>query len=102
MVISAPDVTKLEKEIAGERKMTVHKYPSIHMEKPKRQRKGVLLLSEPLYLLVFSRVSDETEYLVELTQRQMAKLLEEDGIRIISLQASIDKDGNWRKKEVWL
>ena len=50
----------------------------IRMQKPERFKKGVLLSSEPLYLL------------------------EEGGIILIHLQASIDEEGNWRKREVRL
>ena len=80
--------------------MNIHNYPVIRMPNPQKLRKGLRLTSEPLFLLVFSREGEE--YLVELTQKQIAKLLEKDGIHLISLQASIDKEGNWRKKEVWI
>lgn len=71
----------------------------IRMPKPERLRKGVLLSSEPLYLLEFYR-KDGKRYLMELTKRQIVELLEEDGIILIHLQASIDEEGNWRKREV--
>ena len=51
---------------------------AIHFPKPGRLRKGVLLSSEPLYLL------------------------EEDGIILIHLEASMNEQGNWRKREVRL
>lgn len=73
----------------------------IRMSRPKRLRKGVLLSSEPLYLLEFYR-KDGKRYLMELTKRQIAELLEEDGIILIHLQASVDEEGNWRKREVRL
>lgn len=73
----------------------------IRMPKPERLRKGVLLSSEPLYLLEFYR-KDGKRYLMELTKRQIVELLEEDGIILIHLQASIDEEGNWRKREVRL
>lgn len=73
----------------------------IRLPKTMRLRKGVLLSSEPLYLLEFSR-KDGKRYLMELTKRQIAELLEEDGIILIHLQASIDKQRNWRKREVRL
>lgn len=95
---SAPDVTKSEN--AGERNMNIHNYPVIRMPNPQKLRKRLRLTSEPLFLLVFAKEGEE--YLVELTQKQIAKLLEKDGIHLISLQASIDKEGNWRKKEVWI
>lgn len=80
--------------------MKLHKYPGFKMPKAKRLRKGVRISSEPLFLLTFYREKDEQECLVELTQKQIAKLLEQDGIRLIHLMASIDGEGNWRKKEV--
>ena len=81
--------------------MNIHKYPVIRMPNPQKLRKGLRISSEPLFLLTFSR-EDGEEYLVELTQKQIAKLLEKDSIHLISLQASIDREGNWRKKEVRL
>ena len=80
--------------------MNIHNYPVIRMPNPQKLRKRLRLVSEPLFLLVFSR--DDEEFLAELTQKQIAKLLQEDGIHLISLQASIDREGNWRKKEVWI
>ena len=74
---------------------------AIHFPKPGRLRKGVLLSSEPLYLLEFCRKNGE-RCLMELTKRQMLDLLEEGGIILIHLQASIDEEGNWRKREVRL
>ena len=74
---------------------------AIHFPKPGRLRKGVLLSSEPLYLLEFCRKNGE-RCLMELTKRQILDLLEEGGIRLIHLQASIDEEGNWRKREVRL
>lgn len=74
---------------------------AIHFPKPGRLRKGVLLSSEPLYLLEFCRKNRE-RCLMELTKRQILDLLEEDGIILIHLQASIDEEGNWRKREVRL
>lgn len=73
----------------------------IHFPKPGRLRKGVLVSSEPLYLLEFCRKNGE-RCLMELTKRQILDLLEEDGIILIHLQASIDEEGNWRKREVRL
>ena len=72
---------------------------AIHFPKPGWLRKGVLLSSEPLYLLEFCRKNGE-RCLMELTKRQILDLLEEDGIILIHLQASIDEEGNWRKREV--
>lgn len=74
---------------------------AIHFPKPGRLRKGVLLSSEPLYLLEFCWKNGE-RCLMELTKRQILDLLEEDGIILIHLQASIDEEGNWRKREVRL
>ena len=74
---------------------------AIHFPKPGRLRKGVLLSSEPLYLLEFCRKNGE-RCLMELTKQQILDLLEEDGIILIHLQASIDEEGNWRKREVRL
>lgn len=51
----------------------------IRMQKPESFKKGVLLSSEPLYLLEFSR-KDGKRYLMELTKQQILDLLEEDGI----------------------
>lgn len=73
----------------------------IHFPKPGRLRKGVLVSSEPLYLLEFCR-KDGERCLMELTKRQILNLLEEDGIILIHLQVSIDEEGNWRKREVRL
>lgn len=73
----------------------------IHLPKPGRLKKGVLLFSEPLYLLEFCRKNRE-RCLMELTKQQILDLLEEDGIILIHLQASIDEEGNWRKREVRL
>ena len=72
---------------------------AIHFPKPGRLRKGVLLSSEPLYLLEFFRKNGE-RCLMELTKLQILDLLEEDGIILIHLQASIDEEGNWRKRKV--
>lgn len=72
----------------------------IHLPKPGRLRKGVLLSSEPLYLVDFCRGGDR--FLAELTKRQILDLLEGDGIILIHLQASIDEEGNWREREVRL
>lgn len=74
---------------------------TIHFPKPGRLRKGVLLSSEPLYLLEFCR-KDGKRNLMELTKRQIVELLEEDGIILVRLQASVDEEGNWRKREVRL
>ena len=71
----------------------------IRRQKPESFKKGVLLSSEPLYLLEFCR-KDGKRYLMELTKRKILDLLEEDGIILIHLQASIDEEGNWRKREV--
>ena len=73
----------------------------IRVRKPESFKKGVLLSSEPLYLLEFCRKNGE-RCLMELTKRQILDLLEEDGIILIHLQASIDEEGNWRKREVRL
>ncbi len=73
----------------------------IRMPKPERLRKGVLLSSEPLYLLEFFK-KDGKRYLMELTKRQILDLLEEDGIILIHLEASMNEQGNWRKREVRL
>jgi len=73
----------------------------IRMQKPESFKKGVLLSSEPLYLLEFCRKNGE-RCLMELTKRQILDLLEGDGIILIHLQASIDEEGNWRKREVRL
>lgn len=73
----------------------------IRVRKPESFKKGVLLSSEPLYLLEFSR-KDGKRYLMELTKQQILDLLKEDGIILIHLQASIDEEGNWRKREVRL
>jgi hypothetical protein len=72
---------------------------AIHFPKPGRLRKGVLLSSEPLYLLEFCRKNGE-RCLMELTKRQILDLLEEDGIILIHLEASMNEQGNWRKREV--
>lgn len=80
--------------------MNIHNYPIVRMPKPQKLRKGLRVSSEPLFLLTFYREADDQEYLVELTQKQIAELLEKGGIRLIHLQASIDAEGNWRKKEV--
>lgn len=73
----------------------------IRVRKPESFKKGVLLSSEPLYLLEFSR-KDGKRYLMELTKQQILDLLKEDGIILIHLQVSIDEEGNWRKREVRL
>lgn len=65
-----------------------------------RLRKGVLLSSEPLYLVDFCRGGDR--FLAELTKRQILDLLSEDGITLVHLEASMDEQGNWRKREVRL
>lgn len=72
----------------------------IRMQKPERFKKGVLLSSEPLYLVDFCRGGDR--FLTELTKRQILDLLSEDGITLVHLEASMDEQGNWRKKEVRL
>ena len=74
---------------------------AIHFPKPGRLRKGVLLSSEPLYLLEFCRKNGE-RCLMELTKRQILDLLEGDGIILIHLEASMNEQGNWRKREVRL
>ena len=70
----------------------------IHLPKPGRLRKGVLLSSEPLYLVDFCRGGDR--FLAELTKRQLLDLLVGDGIILIHLEASMNEQGNWRKREV--
>lgn len=70
-----------------------------YIPKPPKHKKGLLISSEPLYLLTFIREADGEEYMMELTQKQIVNLLEED-VKLIHLQASIDAEGNWRKKEV--
>lgn len=80
--------------------MNVHNYPILRMPKPQKLRKGLRISSEPLFLLTFYREADGEEYLVELTQKQIANLLAAEGVKLIHLQASIDAEGNWRKKEV--
>ena len=54
----------------------------IRMPKPGRFKKGVMLSSEPLYLLEFFRKNGE-RCLMELTKQQILDLLEEDGIILI-------------------
>ena len=68
----------------------------IRMQKSESFKKGVLLSSEPLYC----RGGDR--FLAELTKRQFLDLLSEDGITLVHLEASMDEQGNWRKKEVRL
>lgn len=87
-----------QKDITGERNMNIHKYPVIRISNSQKLRKRLRLTSEPLFLLVFTR--EDEEYLVELTQKQIAKLLSAEDVKLIHLQASIDEEGNWRKKEV--
>lgn len=72
----------------------------IRMQKSESFKKGVLLSSEPLYLVDFCRGGDR--FLAELTKRQFLDLLSEDGITLVHLEASMDEQGNWRKKEVRL
>ena len=72
----------------------------IRMQKSESFKKGVLLSSEPLYLVDFCRGGDR--FLAELTKRQFLDLLSEDGITLVHLEASVDEQGNWRKKEVRL
>ena len=72
----------------------------IHLPKPGRLRKGGLLSSEPLYLVDFCRGGDR--FLAELTKRQFLDLLSEDGIILVHREASMDEQGNWRKREVRL
>lgn len=72
----------------------------IRIQKPESFKKGVLLSSEPLYLVDFCRGGDR--FLAELTKRQFLDLLSEDGITLVHLEASMDEQGNWRKKEVRL
>lgn len=74
---------------------------TFRLPKPGRLRKGVLISSEPLYLLEFCRKNGE-RCLMELTKRQILDLLEEDGIILIHLEASMNEQGNWRKREVRL
>lgn len=72
----------------------------IRMQKSEGFKKGVLLSSDPLYLVDFCRGGDR--FLAELTKRQILDLLSEDGIILVHLEASMDEQGNWRKKEVRL
>ena len=72
----------------------------IRMQKPEGFKKGVLLSSEPLYLVDFCRGGDR--FLAELTKRQFLDLLCKDEITLVHLEASIDEEGNWRKREVRL
>lgn len=72
----------------------------IWMQKPERFKKGVLLSSEPLYLVDFCRGGDR--FLAELTKRQFLDLLCKDEITLVHLEASMDEQGNWRKREVRL
>lgn len=73
----------------------------IRMQKPERFKKGVLLSSEPLYLLEFCR-KDGERCLMELTKQQFLDLLSEDGITLVHLEASMDEKGNWKMREVRL
>ena len=95
---SAPDVKA--KDITGETNMRVHNYPLLRMPRPRKMRKGLRISSEPLFMLTFYREADGEECLAELTQKQIVKLLEGEGVKLIHLQASIDETGKWRKKEV--
>lgn len=95
---SAPDVK--QKDITGEQKMNVHNYPILRMPNPQKLRKGLRMSSEPLFLLTFISQADGKEYMAELTQKQIAKLLAAEDVKLVHLQASIDEDGNWRRKEV--
>ena len=72
----------------------------IRMQKSEGFKKCVLLSSDPLYLVDFCRGGDR--FLAELTKRQILALLSEDGIILVHLEASMDEQGNWRKKEVRL
>lgn len=80
--------------------MNVHNYPILRMPKPQKLREGLRISSGPLFLLTFYREADGEEYMAELTQKQIANLLAAEGVKLIHLQASIDAEGNWRKKEV--
>lgn len=80
--------------------MNAHNYLILRMPKPQKMRKGLRISSEPLFLLTFFREADGEEYMAELTQKQIAKLLSAEDVKLIHLQASIDEEGNWRKKEV--
>ncbi len=72
----------------------------IRMKKPERFKKGVLLSSEPLYLVDFCRGGDR--FLAELTKRQFLDLLCKDEVTLVHLEASMDEKGNWKMREVRL
>lgn len=80
----------------------ITEYPCISLPKIGKLQKGVLLRSDPLYWLTYRRESDGQSFIEELTQQEMLKLLEAGGIRLIHMEAAVDAEGKWRKREVRL
>lgn len=77
-------------------------FPYISLPKIGKLQKGVLLRSEPLFWLTYQRESDGQSFIEELTQREILNILEAGGIQLIHMEAAIDGNGKWRKREVRL
>lgn len=77
-------------------------YPHISLPKIGPLRKGMLLYSEPLFWISYQREADGQSFMEELTQREILKLLEAGGIQLIHMEAAVDRNGRWRKREVRL
>ncbi len=80
----------------------IHSYPQIDIPNIGTLRKGLLLVSEPLFWLHYQREVDRQDFIAELTQNEILKLLEAGGVQLIHMKAAVDRDGNWRKREVRL
>ncbi len=78
----------------------LHIYPQIDLQNIGTLRKGLLLASEPLFWLHYQREADGQNFIAELTQNEILKLLEAGGVQLIHMKAAVDRDGNWRKREV--
>lgn len=77
-------------------------YPRISLPKIEKLQKGVLLRSDPLYWLTYRRESDGEAFIEEVTKDEILKILEAGGIQLIHLEAAVDGNGKWKKREVRL
>ena len=82
----------------GPRKVPV----PIYIPKSPKASRGLLLSSEPLFQLTFSRKEDGAIGVAELTKGQVIDVLMLEGIDLIKVEPAVDSDGNWIKKEVRL
>ncbi len=75
-------------------------YPYISLPKIGTLRKGMLLRSDPLFWVTYQRETDGQCFIEEVTQQEILQLLEAGGIRLIHIEAAVDRRGRWKKREV--